>query len=57
MYNTNGIPNTQKALLECLLNFGIIGNVELLKLIYSLFKEYEKNSKIEEIYMYFRYWG
>lgn len=34
------------------IKFWIIGNVELLELIYSLFKEYEKNNEMEEVLGY-----
>ena len=43
MYDAIKAPNTQNGLLECVLNFGILGTFILLLIIYNVFKNYDKN--------------
>lgn len=43
MYDAIKAPNTQNGLLECVLNFGVLGTFILLLIIYNVFKNYDKN--------------
>lgn len=52
MFDAIRAPNTQNGLLECLLNFGVIGTTLLLLIIYRVFKDYDKNSNMNAIIVY-----
>lgn len=52
MYSAIKAPNTQNALLECLLNFGILGTIALLLLMYRIFKDYNKCNEMDSIIIY-----
>ena len=52
MYNAIKAPNTQNGILECVLNFGVIGTSLLLLIIYNIFKNYNKQQNLMPIIVY-----
>lgn len=49
MYNAIKAPNTQNALLECILNFGVIGLGIMLHLFYKIINNFYVNSKKKNV--------
>lgn len=43
-------PNTQNGLLECIFNYGIIGTILLILVIYNVFKAMKKDSNVENMF-------
>lgn len=52
MFEAMGAPNTQNGLLECILNFGVIGTILLIIIIYKVFKDYDQNNNMNSIILY-----